>query len=241
MDIVEDKNVLVFRAVREFVDDLWNVFSTKSPSALAIYRRLIATKSEDDKDALDKVKMGFARFLIPNEKKLVDDTLDSLPKGATIRYDKSDRIRIDIQKYYSKSDTAGKEAIRRHLINISYILDPTEEKDAILTEEMNELGIETDTNEGRFIAGIVSKAKESMGDVDASDPMQATMSLMSSGVLQELIGGLKAGTDSGELDPQKLFNGMKGIVGQFMNSGGNFEKVGTAVQDTIKPQLAIEE
>ena len=237
MDTVEDKNVKVFRAVKSFVDDLWNVFSTKGTSALAVYRRLLSTKLETDADALEKVKMGFARFLLAHEDKLVNNTLDTLPAGATIRYDKSDRIRIDIQKYYSRSDSVGKEAIRRHLINISYIMDPSEQKDAILAEEMSELGIESNTNEGRFIAGIVSKAKESMGDIDSTDPMQATMSLMSSGILQEMIGGLQAGTDSGELDPRKLFDSMKGVVGQFMNAGGDI----TEIQNTAKTQLAIEE
>jgi hypothetical protein len=76
-----------------------------------------------------------------------------------------------------------------------------------------------------------------MGDIDATDPMQATMSLMSSGILQEMIGGLQAGTDSGELDPRKLFDSMKGVVGQFMSSGGDI----TEVQNTVKTQLAIEE
>lgn len=237
MDTCEDKNIKVFEAVKAFVDDLWNVFSTKGTSALAVYRRLLSTKSEADADALNKIKMGFARFLLSHEDKLVNNSLDTLPAGATIRYDRSDRIRIDIQKYYTRSDAMGKEAIRRHLIKISYIMDPSEQKDAILAEEMNELGIESDTNEGRFIAGIVSKAKESMGDIDTTDPMQATMSLMSSGILQEMIGGLQSGTDSGELDPRKLFDSMKGVVGQFMSSGGDM----TAVQDAAKSQLAIEE
>ena len=149
MDTVEDKNVKVFRAVNLFVDDLWNVFSTKGTSALAVYRRLLSTKLETDADALEKGKMGFARFLLAHEDKLVNNTLDKLPAGATIRYDKSDRIRIDIQKYYSRSDETGKEAIRRHLINISYIMDPSEQKDAILAEEMEELGIESKTNDDR--------------------------------------------------------------------------------------------
>lgn len=238
------KSILVFRAVVEFVDDLWNLYSTKGTSPLAVYRRLLQRLKEDDDESMNKVMMGFARFLVNNEQVLLANKLEEIAQGVNIRYGTSERLYIPIQKYYHKADANGRLAIRRHLINISHILDPSELKTELIAEELEELGVESNTNEGKFIADIIAEAKNSMGDVDAGDPIQATMGLVSSGILSKMMGGLQQGVESGELDPQKLFSSMQGIVGQFMSGdnpmAGNVSAIADVAKPMIQQQLALE-
>jgi hypothetical protein len=125
---------------------------------------------------------------------------------------------IDIQKYIYKTnnDSETREAIRRHLMTISAILEPDSKKLEELDKRIEELNMDLGSKEGEFITGIMHKAKNSMEDIDTENPGQAIMGLLSSGVIQEMVSGLQYGVSSGEMDMQKLLGSMQTAIGSIM-------------------------
>jgi hypothetical protein len=123
---------------------------------------------------------------------------------------------LEIQKYIYKADDATKNIIRQHLMTISTVLKPSEEKLKVLKDmemvpfaseeiaNLEEFGIETDSNEGKFLAGIMSDVSSTMGDGSVADPTSAIFKLFQSGTLMKSISNLQRGVSSNQLDMRKL-------------------------------------
>ena len=74
------------------------------------------------------------------------------------------------------------------------------------------LPVDLNSKEGKFINGIMTKTQNAVKNIQTDDPMKAIMGLMQSGVLTDLMGGLKAGVEGGEMDPNKLMDAMQGML-----------------------------
>lgn len=211
------KNIDAFGAIVHFVNDLWEVFGSKNAtSGLALYHRLIGRIGLSEIDNIKKVVDGFNEFLLSHENSIVNNKLENIPRGVSIKYGGSDKIQIEVQKFIYQSDPTTKEIIRQHLLTISTILNPKKEKIAQLEKRINELNIDTSTKEGKFITGIMDKAKTSMTNVSTEDPMQAMMSIFQSGIIQEMVVGLQQGVGSGEMNMQSLLGTMQSAIGSMM-------------------------
>lgn len=206
------KNIDVFVAIVNFVNDLWEVFGKSTTvTPLALYHRLVGKISLSDKDGIQKAITGFSNFF-----KSYETNLDNIPKGVVISYGTSERIHLEIQKYLYQSDQATKDSIKRHLLTISAILEPNKEKIAQLERKISNLNIDTDTKEGQFINNIMEKAKNNMADVNTDDPMQAMTSIFRSGIIQDMVTGLQQGVGSGEMNIQALLGTMQSALGAIM-------------------------
>lgn len=216
---MDEKYVKAFNAVVGFVGDLWSVFgSPKKASPLALYRRLIDHIKFTDEEAINKVLCGFRQFLVIYEDAIINNNLDSIPRGTVIKYGEAENIFIEVQKfiYQTKNDPETREAIRQHLITISTILEPNSKKLEELDKRLSDLNLNLDSKEGEFITGIMHKAKDTMESADINDPTQAIFSLMGSNVIQDMVAGLQHGVSSGEMDIQKLLGSMQTAIGTMM-------------------------
>jgi len=212
----DDKYGKCFAAVITFVNDLWDVFGNpKKPTPLALYRRLVDHIKFSDAEAINKVLSGFREFLVTYEDSIINNKLDSIPRGTVIRYGESKTVYLDIQKYIyqTQKDLETREAIRQHLVTISAILEPDSKKLEELDKRISDLNIDMDSREGEFITGIMHKAKDSMENIDTENPGQAIMGLLSSGVIQDMVSGLQQGVSSGEMDMAKLLGSMQTAIG----------------------------
>ena len=215
---MDDKYLKAFNAVVTFVNDLWDVFGdSKRVTPLALYRRLIEHIKFTDVQAINKSLSGFREFLVTYEDAILTD-IETVPRGAVIRYGTSDKVLLEIQKYIYKSDHETREVIKKHLLTIYAIIEPDDKKIAELERgpprplSIEELPIDNDTREGQFITSIMHKAKGTMENVDANNPGAAIMGLLQSGVIQDMVVGLQAGVGSGEMDMQKLFGSMQAAM-----------------------------
>lgn len=219
---MDEKYVKAFNAVATFVKDLSSVFgNTKKPTPLALYHRLIEHIEHIkplDPEAVNKVLCGFRQFLVTYEDNIINGTLDSIPRGTVIKYGTSETVYLEIQKYIyqTRKDPETREAIRQHLVTISAIIEPDEKKLDELDKRINDLNIDPNTREGEFITGIMHKAKDNMQEMDTNNPGQAIMSLLGSGIIQEMVVGLQQGVSSGEMDMQKLLGSMQSAMGAIM-------------------------
>lgn len=205
----------IFDAIKLFGESLWDVFKTKKTSPLALYWRLLERVNPSEPLQIVKILLGFRKFCSEHETLIFEDRLDDLPRGALIRFGDSDRIAIPIQNFIYKSDSDTKSIIQKHLLTICAMIDPDEDKLAALQDKMKILGIDTSTKEGQFIEKILMKTKDSMQNVDASNPMSAMMGLAKSGVLTDMLNEFKGGG----MNAKKLLGTMHGALGQIMNSG----------------------
>jgi len=234
---MDNKNAEVFKAITAFVDDLWDVYQSGKPTPLALYHRMIKHINKEHsesgiKDSID----GFIKFFAKYEKNILENNLDSIPRGVVINYGQSEKVFLEIQKYIhmSSKDQDTRDAIRKHLVTISTILEPDVRKFEVLNAK-NNLGIDETTSEGKFISNIMKEAQNSMGDVDTDNPA-AAMSVLFSSVVPQLVTGLQEGVNSGNMDMYKLMGTMQAALGAIMPKPPPEESVSSNLET-----LSIEE
>lgn len=213
---------LAFGAIVDLVDDLWSLYETKKTTPLALFHRLIHRIETDESGAgIAKCIDGFAAFFKTNSDALsnADDMMNTIPRGEVIYYGTSKSVYIEIQKYLYQAQTDNREAIRRHLLTISAILEPNERALAELENTapaFDSSGFDDGTPEGRFVAGILDKAKDAMEGANTDDPTAAIMGLLGSGIITDMVAGFQTGVDGGELDMGKLMAKMQGALAGVM-------------------------
>jgi len=210
----------VFNAIVSFVNDLNDAFGqSKKITPLALYHRLIQNLKTGDHEGIAKAVNGFKIFLRRYELALIKNDIGSIPEGTTIKYGDSERICIEIQKYFyrSRNQEETLAVIRQHLLTIATIINPSSDANARLAELENAQkerdaggssvlpGIDTSTKEGRFINDILETAKNGMEGIDTNDPMTAMMGVYKSGALQKMM----AGMNDGSMNPRSLGRMMK--------------------------------
>lgn len=230
-----------FEAITAFVGDLWNVHQTNKPTPLALYHRMIKhiNKEHSESGIKDSVN-GFIEFFSKYEKCILENNLDSIPRGVTIRYGRSEKVFLEIQKYIhqSSNDLETRDAIRKHLITISSILEPDTRKFEEL-EKKNGLNIDDTTPEGKFLSNIMKDAQNSVGDVNNDNPTAAMASIFTN-VVPNLIGGLQSGVNSGNLDMYKLMGTMQQVLSSIIPPPPS-EQAGESSGSSENSELQIEE
>ena len=232
-----------YSSVKSFVDDLWEVYGTlNKPTPLALYRRLLDHINKNDTLGIDKIKNGFNDFYDVYFKYIVNDEMNKINEKATIRYDKSNGVYLEIGKFIKLSDTDTVNAIRQHLLTIYAILNPSNEvieklesTSSTRRSQSNELPIDTSTPEGEFIGGIMNKVKDSVDVENMSNPAQTITSLMSSGVIQDMVSGLQSGIARGEMDINRMLSSMQSMIGSLMTDVEDFQKEEGITTDTKTP------
>lgn len=219
---------ITFIAIKDFVENLVDVFGTgggKSP--LGFYNRLIShVEAKDASRGIEQYISGFKDFFSDYGDKLEsNETLQTLPRGIVIYYKNngknSGKVFIEIQKFVHKSEKNPEQLswIRNHLSTISATIKP-EENALVALEKMAALTGQGD--ETSFVKSEMDKIREVLesGQIDMSDPSAGIMALMQSGVITNMIGGLKEGVDSGRLDPNKMLAGLQTTLTDMMTEAG---------------------
>lgn len=234
----KNRNVEAFGAIVSFVNDLWEVFgSDKVITPLALYNRLVQKITFSDATSVQKAVHGFETFFKAYGAAVVSGDLESIPRDTIIAYGDNQKIGLEIQKYIhlSRNDSATKETIRQHLLTISAIIEPSKAKIEELGKR-SEIAIDTSTKEGQFIDSILNKAKSAAEDIQTDDPMQAMMGIVRSGVLQDMITGLKQGVDGEGMDMQKLLGTMQSAIGSLTSEAST--RARQSSQQTIQPKTS---
>ena len=107
---------------------------------------------------------------------------------------------------FQNSDKYETETIWKHILAITAIIDPSSKAKDLLRDSLKGSGAEKN-----FLSDIINKVESNVNH-DASNPMEAVSSIMSSGVFTELMGGMSNGLQNGELDIGKLLGAVQGMV-----------------------------
>ena len=201
---------LFFNSLVAFVSDLSCVFGKKQHSLL-LYNRLLEKVKPVHKDEVSKQLSIFSDFLRKNRQAILEK---DYTKFEVMNIVYSEKVNIKMEEIFKMSDDAETTSqIWKHLIYMTSILDPNDEKATFTLQEcFNEK-----SKEGDFLQNICKKI-ESNVKPDA-DPMTAITGLLQNGVITDLLGDMQKGMKDGSLNMNKLFSSFQGMLGQ-MNENG---------------------
>ena len=189
-----DYNLLTFKAINTFVNDLSEVFGGDFHS-LKLYQRLLHKTGITHDVAISKHIQSFKTYCVSNRESIINNDISSL-NDDTIEY--SPRVFIDIKKILLTADNDTKKTIWKHLLTISALVDPAGRAKEILKNSSS-----SPTNESNFLENIINKVENNVNP-NASNPLEVVNSLMTSGVFNELLTGMNDGLQNGSLDLTKL-------------------------------------
>lgn len=186
-----ERSVLCFRAIKDFVADLYDLHKASNPTQLGNFHKILQSIEETNQESMKRVENSFKFFFENNYD--IFKTGDLLKLEQTTRIEYSPRVYILIQKYYYKSDSDSRRDILKHLNAIHAIINPTDENIGKLKQPKL---IEGDSEEANFLNGILQSSEETfknMGPLDMSNPTAMIAQMMKSGMAGNFMNMLKDG------------------------------------------------
>lgn len=205
----DDTSLIGFNAICQFVKDLAEEFGKKH-KPLRLYNRLIGQTKISYTDVIKKHIIIFHGFCTLNRDAL---TTKDESKLLQKKIEYSDRVYIDMGYIFHIADTDNKSVIWQHLLTISAIIDPAGKAKDILRKSVEE---NKDTPaESNFLSDIISKVEKNVNPT--SNPNEAISSILQSGIVNDLIGGMQ----SGKLDLGRLLGAVQGMMGNLSANAGD--------------------
>ena len=204
-------NVLIFKAISGFIKDLSELYG-KEQHSLNLYRRLIEKTSVIHEQAIAKHIEIFRKFSVDNRDAFQESDHKKLVDGV-IKY--SDKVFVDLSEIFTIADPDSQEAIWKHLLTISALVDPSSNAKKILKE----MAVDSKNNGGSgreedFLSNIIQKVEQSIDpSTAASNPMAAISGIMTSGVFTNLITDMQTQIESGDLNINKMLGTVQHMLG----------------------------
>lgn len=139
----------------------------------------------------------------------------------------SPKVFIDMNFIFSlEMDDETSNAIWSHLLTILAILLPeTNAKEILKNKDSNSnsnsiMKFEGEGEEEDFLNNIISKVEKHV-NTDTTNPQEAIASIMSSGMITDLVSSLNNGLSSGKIDIGKMMSSVQKMVGNISGEAGN--------------------
>ena len=226
--MTEEINLITFNAISKFVAELSDLYGKKQRS-LNLYNRLIKKTTICNEGPIQKHIKAFKKFCVDNREALRTKDVSKLTTDV-IKYSETACIDMTgiftlVSKEENKDDVKEiREAIWKHLLTISALVDPAGKAKEILKESAG--SSQNSSQEVDFIAGIIDKVENTV-DPNAN-PMEAVSSIMQSGIFNDLISDMNSGLQSGNLDISKLMGAVTGMVSTLGQQPGGDSSTGGA-------------
>jgi len=206
-----------FKAITNFINDLGEFFSKDSHS-LALYERLVNKTKLEHAEAVEKHVSAFRKFCVDNQESILSRTPTF---SCDIIY--SAKVFVDMNCIFKlEMDDETRDAIWNHLLTLSALLDSQsnakeilKNKNTIVKFNSEEGGAEED-----FLNNIITKVEKHV-NTDTANPQEAISSIMSSGMITDLVSSLNSGISSGKLDLGKMMGSVQKMVGNMSGEAGN--------------------
>ena len=189
-----DYNLLIFKTISTFVNELSEIFSSQNHS-LKLYQRLINKTTVNHEKSIEKHILAFRKFCISNRDLILSKNVSKLSSvDSKIEY--SDKVFIDFASIFKSADKDTSMVIFDHLLTISALVDPTSKAKEILNNDEK-------SKEADFLSTMIEKVEENV-DINSSNPMEVVNSIMISGVFNDLLSNMNNSLQDGSLDLGKL-------------------------------------
>lgn len=211
-----DYNIITFKAICTFVNDLSEIFASENHS-LKLYDRLIKKTTMTHDKAISKHISAFKTYCKANREAILNKDITKI-KNNLIQY--SSRVYIDMSSIFRSADKDTIDIIWNHFLTISAFVDPASKAKEILKKNS------TNTKETDFLSNIINQVEDKI-DPNSSNPLQAVSSILSSGILNDLVSNMNTGVKNGELNIPNLIGTVEKMCSSFMppNSDGTKSNV----------------
>lgn len=208
-------NVLIFKAISGFIRDLSDLYG-KQQHSLNLYRRLVEKTSVIHEQAISKNIEIFRKFCVDNRDSFQEANHLQLVEYV-IKY--SDKVFIDMSHIFKIADSDSRQAIWKHLLTISALVDPSSNAKKMLKEMAEQSKNNGDSGkEEDFLSSIIQKVEQSIDhESAASNPMAAISTIMTSGVFTNLITDMQSQIESGDLNINKMLGTVQTMLGGLQN------------------------
>ena len=210
---MSETNLLTFRAISNFMNELGELFGDKQHS-LKLYCRLINKTTISHTQPIEKHIEAFRRFCVENRDSILEKNVLTFSEDK-ISY--SERVFVNIASILKSADSETTNAIWKHLLTISARVDP-----AANTKEIMKLLPDDDINQTPDLSNLLG----TLGA--AGSPLG---SLLNSDLIKNLVGGLSGeggALADGGLDLQKLVGTVQSAVSTMQDTQENQEMAGLA-------------
>jgi len=246
--IMENKKA--FESILNFVSALYDTFGNKYKKnkekcdpMILYYSFIHKDEVKNSNKTRDDIILGFKEFCSKYKTYIIENRLEDIPIKTSIKYNRN--IYIDIQRYVKVCEKSIKDTIRNHLLKISnIILD-----DDAFTDEFSSIksGINTKTNEGNFLGGMLDMLKEKMdenGIKQGDDPMSVISQMLKPEILGDLVNNIAQSVNNKDIDLGKMGDLMKDITGgmdiQGMMSNMNLNEITNGITPQSKDKSLLE-
>ena len=138
------------------------------------------------------------------------DTILKKTENEVKNINYSEVLFIDLIQIFKMVDDENKVSIWKHLLTLLYMTNPSVELRSVL-QDMNK---GKEDNESKFLEKMIGTLENNMSEEQMANPMAAMMGLMSSGVLQDLMGQAQTGQSNGSLNIKKILKSVNKLVDQ---------------------------
>lgn len=216
---VSDNNLVIFKGISNFVNDLSNVF--EKDHQLSLYKRLLEKTTITHDVAIKRHVDAFKIFCSVNDDAIASSDYKKMT-AENITY--SERVFIKVKKFCEIADNETRDAIFTHLQYISVTINPHGNMKQTLKEHLQKS--ESGPKEQEFISSLMEKVEKSIdpNSIDANNPMQAVTTILQSGIINDVVGSIQTGINDGSLDFGKLLGTMQGMVGNMMPPEGSSDQ-----------------
>jgi hypothetical protein len=219
----ETNDLVCFKGICTFVKDLTCVFEKNHP--LALYNRLLEKTPISNTKIISKHISLFRDYIIQNKDAILEQNPEKIVSDK-ISYNET--VLIQIKRFVTDSDKETKLTIFKHLQYIGSLCceDSLSFKKSLREKELG------DSKEEKFLGNLINKVESTIDPTTMDNPLTAVTQLLSSGVLNDVIGNLQTGLSSGDLDIGKLLGSMQMIAGGPQGSSSS------SSQQTPMPDLS---
>lgn len=204
--------LIVFKKISEFAVSLNDLFG-KRQRTLALYNRLLQKIPVTNTEKICKVVDNFTEFCVKNREAITSTSFNHL-ESRRIVY--SEKIYIDLEDIFSVADNETVKTIWSHLLTISAYVDPSSNAKQVLLSMTAEQKQDQDkSKEESFLSEMIEDVGKTItpNAVSGGNPMSMVTDMLSSGMLNNLIGKMEQGINSGQLDINKLMASVQGMIG----------------------------
>lgn len=208
------RNTKIFKAIIEFTDQLNDTFGKEDVNIVKVFRIINKTPLTNRK-VIDRHLVVFHDYLDKNRAGILARNADQF---TVDKLQLTERIFMDLKTIILNTDEATRKVIWQHLLNILYLYNP---QDETVRTELKVAMSEHETKENKFLMDTFSKFEKTLQETKTGsgdpDPMAMVSGLMQSGFLNEMIGSINSGVNSGSLD-------IKSLIGTVQNMLGNLSE-----------------
>jgi hypothetical protein len=174
--------------------------------AVKLYNHLLCKTTLKNRAPVSRHVKLFEEFCTANRHQIVSSNPDLVQKK--IEY--SSRVFLDFSKIFSDVSESTKSVLFDHLLVLSMVFDP--EGDAVeflKTRKGGDMPGELHSlfSSNPFLADMMEKVESQVKP--GANPMEAMSSMMSSGLLEELVSGMQENIEKGDLDMGELMESVQ--------------------------------